>query len=53
METFDDFDTQIQSDEVYLRMKAGEYFESELEDHDSDFQLDCCTSGELNSNYTK
>ena len=33
---FDDFDTQIQSDEVYLRMKAGEYFESELENHDSE-----------------
>lgn len=41
---FDDFDTQIQSDEIYIRMKVGEYLESEAEIRDNfwdKYDVDC------------
>ncbi len=44
MAKFDDFDTQIQSDEIYVRMKVGEYIESESEGTDNfweKYNVDC------------
>ena len=44
MAKFDDFDTQIQIDEIYLRMKTNEYFESESEGKDDfweKYDVDC------------